>query len=126
MSGRREFVEDAVCRLCAMRELCARYAISPQVGYKWLARYRERVLAGLADQSCRPHDSLTRLDGELTALLLAVRQRHPTWGVQSARLPRAAARLAWPIPRTVAALLDAEHRRPPHCSIDSIEVATVG
>lgn len=55
MSQRREFVEDALRQLYPMRELCARYGISPRVGYKWLARYREQGLAGLADQSRRPH-----------------------------------------------------------------------
>ena len=82
MSQRREFVEDAVRQLFPMRELCARYGISRRVGDKWLARYREHGLAGLADQSRRPHASPTRLEGELAALLIEARQRHPTWGAR--------------------------------------------
>ena len=110
MSQRREFVEDAVRQLYPMRELCARYGISPRVGYKWLARYRECGLAGLEDQSRRPHRSPTRLDGELAALLLEVRQQPPTWGARKllAYLERRHRRFDWPAPSTVAALLKRE------------------
>jgi putative transposase len=110
MSQRREFVEDAVRQLYPMRELCARYGISRRVGYKWLARYREQGPAGLEDQSRRPHASPTRLEGELAALLIHARQRHPTWGARKllAYLERRHRGLDWPAPSTVAALLKRE------------------
>ena len=107
MSQRREFVEDAERGLYAMRELCARYGISPRVGYKWLARYREHGPAGLADQSRRPQTSPTRLDGELAQLLVEARTRHPTWGPRKllAYLERRHRRQHWPAASTVGALL---------------------
>jgi transposase-like protein len=42
MSQRRDFVEDAARGHDPMRELCARYGISPRVGYKWLVEARQR------------------------------------------------------------------------------------
>ena len=107
MSQRREFVEDAERGLYAMRELCARYGVSPRVGYKWLARYREHGLPGLADQSRRPQHSPTRLDGELAQLCLDARARHPTWGPRKllAYLERRHRRQHWPAASTVGALL---------------------
>lgn len=110
MSQRREFVEDAQRGLFTMRELCARYGISRRVGYKWLTRYRELGLAGLADQSRRPQHSPTQLDGELAALCVDARHRHPTWGPRKllAYLERRHRRQLWPAASTVGALLKRE------------------
>lgn len=110
MSQRREFVETAQRGLYSMRELCARYGISPRVGYKWLARYEAAGVAGLADQSRRPHTSPTQLDGELAALLIAARVAHPSWGPRKllAYLARRRHRQSWPAASTVGALLKRE------------------
>ncbi len=58
------------------RELCRRFQISPDVGYKWLARWgagdRE-----LADRSRRPHISPRRCNEAVEAEVLAVRDAHP-------------------------------------------------
>jgi transposase-like protein len=54
MDQRREFVLLAMQEGVNRRELCRRFGISPDVGYKWLARWQ----AGdheLADRSRRPH-----------------------------------------------------------------------
>jgi putative transposase len=110
MSQRREFVEDAQRALYTMRELCARYGISRRIGYKWLTRYRELGLAGLADQSRRPQHSPTQLDGELAALCVDARHRHPTWGPRKllAYLERRHRCQHWPAASTVGALLKRE------------------
>ena len=110
MSQRREFVEDAERGLYGMRELCARYGISPRVGYKWLARYQEHGLLGLADQSRRPQHSPTQLDGALARLFLEARTQHPTWGPRKllAYLERRQRRQSWPAASTVGALLKRE------------------
>jgi putative transposase len=110
MSQRREFVEDAERALYTMRELCARYGISRRVGYKWLTRYRELGLVGLADQSRRPQHSPTQLDGELAGLCVDARHRHPTWGPRKllAYLERRHRRQRWPAASTVGALLKRE------------------
>ena len=85
MSQRREFVmlfgQEGVDR----RELCRRFGISPTIGYRVLARYRQEGEAGLADRPRRPHRSPTRTAGELEELVLAVRDEHPAWGGRKIR-----------------------------------------
>ena len=46
MSLRHEFVLLAQQEGCNRRQLCQRYGISPQTGYKWIARYTEQEMAG--------------------------------------------------------------------------------
>jgi len=62
------------------RELCRRFGISPQTGYKWLARGLSDV--ELADRSRRPHSSPLRCDAQIEVAVLAVREAHPAWGAR--------------------------------------------
>lgn len=81
MSERREFVGLAKQEGANRRELCRRFGISPDIGYKWLGRW----LSGdeeLADRSRRPHVSPTRSDAEAEARVLKVRDAHPAWGAR--------------------------------------------
>ena len=85
MSQRLEFVvlfgQEGVNR----RELCRRFGISPTIGYRLLARYRQEGEAGLADRSRRPQHSPTRTSGEMERVVLAVRDEHPAWGGRKIR-----------------------------------------
>jgi len=59
MNERHEFVRLAMLDGANRRELCRRFGVSPDVGYKWLRRWQ----AGdreLADRSRRPHVTLKR------------------------------------------------------------------
>lgn len=81
MEQRREFVRLAMQEGANRRELCRRFGISPEVGYKWLRRW----LAGdeeLGDRSRRPHSSPEQSDARTEALVLAVRDAHPAWGAR--------------------------------------------
>ncbi len=80
MDQRREFVRLAMQEGVNRRELCRRFGISADVGYKWLAR----TAAGhdLADRSRRPHTSPKRSDAVTEARVLAVRDCHPAWGAR--------------------------------------------
>ena len=81
MEQRREFVCLAMQEGVNRRELCRRFGISPDVGYKWLTRWA----AGdevLADRSRCPHSSPLRSDATIEALVLAVRDAHPAWGAR--------------------------------------------
>ena len=51
------FVQLVFERDSAFAEACRAFRISRQTGYKWLGRYRQVGLSGLAEQSRRPHDS---------------------------------------------------------------------
>jgi transposase InsO family protein len=81
MDERREFVRLAMQEGVNRRELCRRFGISADVGYKWLARQRAGD-AELADRSRRPHASPRRSDAAIEARVLAVRDRHPAWGAR--------------------------------------------
>lgn len=81
MEQRREFVRLASQEGANRRELCRRFGIHPDTGYKWLSRW-DAGEQGLADRSRRPHSSPMRSRGEIEALVLAVRDAHPVWGAR--------------------------------------------
>jgi transposase InsO family protein len=80
MDQRREFVRLAMQEGVNRRELCRRFGIHPDTGYKWLNRWQ----AGqeLADHSRRPHSSPQQTDREIEKRILAVRDAHPAWGAR--------------------------------------------
>jgi len=81
MDQRREFVRLASQEGVNRRELCRRFEISPDIGYKWLQRFA----AGddvLADRSRRPQHSPGRSDSAVEARVLEVRDAHPAWGAR--------------------------------------------
>src|SRR5215212_9838057 len=80
MEQRREFVRLAMQEGANRRELCRRFGIHPDTGYKWLGRWQ----AGqeLADRSRRPHSSPQQTDREMENRILAVRDAHPAWGAR--------------------------------------------
>jgi transposase InsO family protein len=80
MEQRREFVFLATQEGANRRELCRRFGISADVGYKWLRRWAAN--GELADRSRRPHASPSRSDGAIERAVLAVRDAHPAWGAR--------------------------------------------
>lgn len=106
MSLRQEFVLLAQQEGCSRRELCRRFGISPQTGYKWLARYAESGDTGLVDRARRPEHSPTRTAAALEHAVIALRQQHPAWGGR--KISRRLADLGWsdvPAPSTVTSIL---------------------
>jgi transposase InsO family protein len=80
MTLRAEFVALAQAEGANVRALCRAYGISPQTGYKWLARYRTAGPAGLTEHSRRPHHSPRQTAPTVEAAVLAERAAHPQWG----------------------------------------------
>ena len=80
MSLREEFVTLAQQEGANRRELCRRFGISAQTGYKWLARFAQQGAAGLIDVSRRPHRSPAATAQSLQQAVLALRREHPAWG----------------------------------------------
>ena len=80
MDQRREFVRLAVQEGANRRELCRRFNIHPDTGYKWLARWQADK--NVDDLSRRPHSNPGRTGCELEARILAVRDAHPAWGAR--------------------------------------------
>ena len=56
-------------------ELADLYEISRKTVYKWLERHEREGVAGLADRSRTPLHSPTRVSAEMTAQIIAARQR---------------------------------------------------
>jgi transposase InsO family protein len=63
-------------------EVALRYGASRQSVYTWKARYERDGLAGLEDQSRRPHHSPHRLAAEIEALVCELRRTHRRWGAR--------------------------------------------
>jgi transposase len=81
VSLREEFVQLAMQARSNRRELCRRFGISPQTGYKWLARYALEGASGLCDRSRRPRHSPTRTVDELSERVIQLRREsRNSWG----------------------------------------------
>ncbi|WP_457814126.1 IS481-like element ISRm20 family transposase [Sinorhizobium meliloti] len=81
MGERREFVRLALEEGVNRRELCRRFGISPDTGYKWLVRW-EAGDRELADRSRRPHISPMRCNEAVETEVLGVRDAHRAWGAR--------------------------------------------
>jgi len=85
MDQKRAFVTLAEQGGVPFAELCRRFDISRPTGYKWLGRWRVAGAAGLAERSRRPHSSPGQTPSATEARVVALRDRHPTWGGQKLR-----------------------------------------
>lgn len=81
MDERSAFVRLAMMEGANRRELCRRFGVSADVGYKWLARFKAGDEA-LTDRSRRPLASPGRSSPQLEAAVLTVREAHPVWGAR--------------------------------------------
>jgi transposase InsO family protein len=80
MDERREFVRLAMLEGANRRELCRRFGIHPDTGYKWLGRWTADE--GLADRSRRPHSSPGRTEAATEERIVALRDARPAWGAR--------------------------------------------
>ena len=78
MSEKMNFVAQAMAGEESFSALCHAYNISRKTGYKWLDRVKCGV--GLEELSRAPHSSPHRTPPEVEAVILAERDRHPSWG----------------------------------------------
>jgi transposase InsO family protein len=80
MSERHEFVLLASQKEANIRRLCRRFGISSRTGYKWLHRFNDKGVAGLADRSRRPHHSPARTSAAVEKKVLVVQRKYREWG----------------------------------------------
>ena len=111
-AARREFVRLALQDGANRRELCRRFGIHPETGYKWLARWQagER---DLRDRSRRPHESPRRSPAALEDRVVALRHAHPAWGARKIAHCLTREGLAAPAASTVHAILTRHGLIPP-------------
>lgn len=79
---RVRFVIEAAQGVRPFGQLCAAYEISRPTGYLWWQRYRERGVAGIVEQSRKPHHSPRRTASELESQVIELRLRYPDWGAR--------------------------------------------
>ncbi len=108
---RRHFIQDYESGHWTMTELCLRYGISRNTGYKWLDRYRQSGGSGLHDRSRAPHTCPHQTPDELVEVILEENSRYG-WGARKI-LKRLQARLparALPARSTVFDILERHGR----------------
>jgi len=107
MEERSRFIEDWQSEDFTMAELCRYYGVSRVTGYKWLERYETGGLEGLRDLSRAPHRHPNEVPAEMEELVIALREKHPSWGAPKirGRLEQDHAQLALPAESTIGAIL---------------------
>lgn len=111
MLERHHFAHDVDSGQWTMTELCTRYGISRNTGYKWVERYRALGIGGLHDQSRAPRSSPCQTPADVVALILQEHTRFG-WGARKIlkRLQTRDPRRAWPSRSTIFDIL-ARHDR---------------
>jgi transposase len=61
-------------------EVAERFGVTRQTVHRWMARYRESGLAGLADRSHAPKAHPWRVSAEIEAVICDLRVAHRGWG----------------------------------------------
>jgi transposase InsO family protein len=79
MQLRLEFVLLALQAELPFSQLCRRFQVSRQTGYKWIERYQAEGHQGLIDREKRPRTSPNRTSEEMETQVLEMRTRHPAW-----------------------------------------------
>jgi transposase InsO family protein len=67
-------------------EVAVRYEVARSTLHRWVGRYLEGSVAGLADRSHRPLSCPHRVDAGVEAAVAEVRRRHPRWGAKRIRM----------------------------------------
>jgi transposase InsO family protein len=80
MELKTEFAKMADKPNVNMSQLCRHYNISRKTGYKWLHRYQDEGIEGLAERSRRPHSSPGKTPEPVEQLVLQARDNDPGWG----------------------------------------------
>jgi transposase InsO family protein len=105
MSLRQEFVSLAAGQTLPFSELCRRFNISRQTGYKWLDRHKTQGAQGLADQSRRPHHSPARSPERIVQSVLELRRQYGWGGRKIERRLRDLGHIEVPAPATITEIL---------------------
>jgi transposase InsO family protein len=111
MDQRREFVRLAMQEGANRRELCRRFRIHPETGYKWISRWLSK--GELADRSRRPHRSPSRTDRAIEERILSIRDAHPAWGARKIVRCLERGRIKPPAPSVVHEILRRNNRIAP-------------
>ncbi len=67
------------------RALCNEYGISAKTGYKWQRRFMEHGVAGMMEQSRRPHSHGDQLNEAVVCDIIRLKNAHRHWGPKKIR-----------------------------------------
>ena len=81
---RHEAVLEALGGL-PVTEVARRFGVACQTVHRWLRRYAERGIAGLADASTRPARCPHQMPLAIEARIVELRSAHPRWGPRTLR-----------------------------------------
>ena len=65
MNERVQLIAAYLSEVFSMTELCERFGIRRNTGYKWVRRYTEQGVVGLQEQSRAPHRCPHRMSAEV-------------------------------------------------------------
>lgn len=82
MEARIRLVVAYMARQVTMTSLCLLYGVSRKTGYKWVAEFLDKGLAGLGDRSRAPGRGRHWTTPATAALIIQVRKAHPRWGAR--------------------------------------------
>jgi putative transposase len=82
---RLDLVREIVRGHAPFKEVCRRFGVSRQTGYKWLARFRVSRWRVLKDKSRRPLVNTVKTDVLWLRRVRRARVKHPTWGARKLR-----------------------------------------
>jgi transposase InsO family protein len=110
LDEKKYFIEEWKRQEISLAELCRRYEISRQTGYKWLERYEQEGEAGLEEHSRAPLHHPQAMPTEVRDAVVNMRSQHPNWGPRKLRacLQRDTPRMVWPAASSIGDLLRRE------------------
>ena len=105
---RLQFLAEYQTKETTIIDLCRQFGISRPTAYKWIKRYEELGSEGLLELSRRPKSCSHAIPEHIENEVLAVRNRHPTWGPRKirARLEHLHPDANWPAPSTIGQILN--------------------
>jgi putative transposase len=110
LDEKRSFIEAWKRDEEGLAELCRRYEISRQTGYKWLERYEQEGEDGLKERSRAPLHHPQAMSEKVKQALMSLRSQHPSWGPRKLRayLQRESPKKVWPVASSIGDLLRRE------------------
>ena len=73
-------VMEVVADGLTVTEVAERYGVSRQIVHRWIRRYEDSGLNGLADRSHKPKSCGHQMTTEVEARICTMRRAHPGWG----------------------------------------------
>jgi putative transposase len=105
---RKLFIEDCLSGNLSLANICRKYQISRDTGYKWLKRFEIEGQEGLKDKSRAPLIQSAATNPHIENQIVALRLQYPTWGPKKVRafLERNYPKIIWPSTTTIGNILD--------------------